>query len=112
MDWVDTFDNEELAGRSHRLTTVLQDGNSTRVGPVVNHMLQKISIGTHRHFRKEIAAHGIASVGKTELAQTRTRPLDDLWEVEQCSFQLGMRAENADEQGTIAAAHLDHVMTS
>jgi hypothetical protein len=40
-------------------------------------MLQKIGIGAARHFRKEIATHRLAAVGKTELAQAGARALDN-----------------------------------
>jgi hypothetical protein len=45
------------------------------VVPILDDMLQKISIGATRHFHKDIAAHRFAAVGKTDLAQARARSL-------------------------------------
>src|SRR5215831_114637 len=82
---VDSLDNEQLGGSAHGLAAVPQDRNRAIVVPIVNDMLEKISIAAARHLHKDVAAHRFAAVGKTDLVQSRVRPLDDLWEIEQSS---------------------------
>src|SRR5262245_40482389 len=109
---VDPFYNQQLRGRAHDLTTVLQDRNRTIVVPIVDDMLQKVSIGAPRHCRKKIATHCFAAVGKTGLAQSLARSFDDLWKIEQSPLQRRIGSKNSREQGTIAAAYIDYVVNS
>src|SRR5262249_56188438 len=51
-------------------------------------------------------------VRKAEFAKGRAGGVDDLGKVEQRSLQCGMSRKNAGEQGTIAAAYVDHAMKS
>src|SRR5262249_21895210 len=106
---------EQLGGSAHGLAAVPQDRNRAIVVPIVNDMLEKISIAAARHLHKNVTAHRFAAVGKTDLVQSRVRALDDLWEIEQSSPQLRRArriSKNADEPRIIAAADVDDAAKS
>src|SRR5215472_13015977 len=76
--------------------------------PVVDDMLEQVSIAAARHLTEEVAAEHLAAIGQAVISEVLCGSLDDMGPFEDDASQTRVRTQNAGYQRPVAAADVDN----